>query len=67
MKIWIIKHKGADYWGNYRHSREIEITDNGETKTIYADLCFYRKKDAVLYMKAKLDTALEYYEVVGKE
>jgi len=66
MKIWLIKYKGADYWGNYRHSREIEIDNNGKTTTVYADLCFYRKKDAVLYLKAKLGEAAEFYEVVGK-
>jgi hypothetical protein len=66
VKIWIIKHRGADWWGNYRHSREIEITDNGETRTIYADLCFYRKKDAELYLKAKMGEATEFYEVTGK-
>lgn len=66
MKVWVIKHKGPDYWGNYRHTREIEISDHGKLTTVYADLCFYRKKDAVLYMKAELGTALEFYEVVGK-
>lgn len=66
MKIWVIKSKGADYWGNYRLSREITIDDNGEEKTIYADLYFYRKKDALLYLKASYGEAVEYYEVVGK-
>lgn len=61
MKVWLIKHKGADYWGNYRMDREITLS-NG-TK-MYAQLCFYRKKDA----KAYLET-MEYkdlYEIVGK-
>ena len=61
MKIWVIKHKGADYWGNYTPEKELELPDG---TTLYAQLCFYRKKDAVAYLKAK--NYHEYYEVVGK-
>lgn len=61
MKIWLIKRKGADYWGNYTPSHDIELTDG--TK-MYAQLCFYRKKDAVAYLKAK--DYNEFFEVVGK-
>ena len=61
MKIWLIKHKGADYWGNYVNNLEIELTDGNK---IYAQYCFYRKKDAVAYLKAR--DYPEIYEVVGK-
>lgn len=68
MKIWVIKRKGADYLGSYPLQREITITENGTDKTIYADTCFYRKKDAELYLKAKLGDYAEYFfEVVGKQ
>ena len=61
MKIWVIKRKGADYWGNYMPDKELELSDG---TTMYAQLCFYRKKDAVKYLKAK--EYPEFYEVVGK-
>lgn len=63
MKIWVIKHKGADYWGNYRMDREITLSD--ET-VIYAQLCFYRKKDALKYLNTLDDSYKDSYEVVGK-
>jgi len=58
MNIWLIKHKGANYWGNYMHDKEITIDD----KTLYAQLCFYRRKDAQAYLKALLYA--EFYEVI---
>ena len=61
MKIWLIKHTGADWFGNYRHDREIELADGS---ILYSQLCFYRKKDAVAYLKTL--TYPEFYEVVGK-
>lgn len=61
MKIWLIKHKGADWWGNYRNDYEITLEDG--TK-IYSQLCFYRKKDALAYLKTR--SYPEYLEVVGK-
>lgn len=60
MKIWLIKRKGADYWANYMMDYELTV---GEDK-MYAQLCFYRKKDAVAYLKAK--SYKNFYEVVGK-
>lgn len=60
MKIWLVKHKGADYWGNYTHT--VLMTVDG--KEVYGQVCFYRKKDAVAYLK-EMDYP-EYYEVVGK-
>lgn len=62
FKVWLIKRKGADYWGNYFPSMEFELP-NGDT--VYAQKCFYRKKDAVAYMKAK--GYPDFYEVVGKQ
>ena len=59
MNIWLIKHKGANYWDNYIMDREITLTD--DTK-FYAQLCFYRRKDAQAYLKAK--NYPEFYEVV---
>ena len=58
MNIWLIKYKGANYWGNYIHDREITIDD----KTFYAQLCFYRRKDAQAYLKAL--SYAEFYEVI---
>ena len=58
MNIWLIKHKGANYWGNYMHDTEITIDD----KTLYAQLCFYRRKDAQAYLKAL--SYSEFYEVI---
>ena len=58
MNVWLIKHKGANYWGNYTHDREITIDD----KIFYAQLCFYRRKDAQAYLKAKEYS--DFYEVV---
>lgn len=63
MKLWVIKRKGADYWGNYMHSREIEYSDG---TTTYAQLCFYRKKDAVKYLNTNYEKVKDYFEVVGK-
>lgn len=62
MKIWIIKNKGKNWFGNMLCTHAVSI----EGKTIaYAQLCFYRKKDAVLYMKQEYKH--DFYEVVGAE
>ena len=61
MKIWVIKRKGGDWWGNYMPDKKITI---GE-QAIYAQLCFYKRKDAVLFLGT-----MEYpdsYEIVGKK
>lgn len=59
MKIWIIKHKGKNWWGNMGLDNEIS---DGNT-TVNSQPCFYRRKDALWYMKTKKYT--EFYEVVG--
>ncbi len=59
MHFWILKHKGADYWGNYMHSYEITFNDN---EKVWADLIFYRRKDAQKYLKSK--EYGQYYEVM---
>ena len=48
MTVYLIKHTGADYWGNYRHSNELTFNDG---TTIYTQECFYRLKDAKKYLK----------------
>lgn len=58
MTIYVIKHKGADWWGNYRHSYEIDFSDDS---TIYAEYCFFRLKDAKKYLETR--TYPELYEV----
>ncbi len=60
MKIWLIKHKGADYWVKYMPDYNITINNT----EINAQLCFYRKKDAQAYLDTK--SYKEFYEVVGK-
>jgi len=61
MKIWIIKHQGKSWWGNLTHDKEIELSDGS---IIYAQFCFYRKKDAIKIMKTYHN---EYLEVVSAE
>ncbi len=48
MNIWLVKRKGANYFGNYDVSTEIEF---GDGTTIYAMKAFYRRKDAQKYIK----------------
>ena len=62
MKIWLIKHKGANWWGNFLHEREIEFPDG---EKIYSQNCFYRKKDAVKYRNS--GRYHEFFEVVSAE
>ena len=59
MNFWVIKHKGADYWGNYMHDYELTFQDDSK---VWAQLVFYRRKDAQKYLKNK-DYG-EYYEVM---
>lgn len=61
MRIYLIKIKGAVYWGNFRPEREIKFSDG---KKIFADLCFFRKKDAHKYLHT-LGYCKEFQEVVG--
>ena len=58
MNVWLIKYRGANYWYDYIHDREITIDD----KTFYAQLCFYRRKDAQAYLKEK--SYAEFYELL---
>ena len=58
MIVYLIKHKGADYWGNYRHSTEIEFSDG---QTIYAYKAFHRLKDAKKYLVTLSHP--EFYEI----
>ena len=58
MIIYTIKYKGANYWGNYRHSSEIEFNDG---TTIYSDRYFFRLKDAKKYLNS-LDYK-DFYEI----
>ena len=62
MKIWIIKRNGKTWWGNLLHSHELTYEDNDKA---YAQLCFYRKKDAVKFLRTYRYP--EFYEVVGAE
>lgn len=58
INIWLIKHKGANHWGNYMHNYELTI----DNKPLYAQLCFYRRKDAQAYLKTL--SYPEFYEVI---
>jgi hypothetical protein len=44
MKIWILKRRGKNWIGNMPLSSEL-------SNKFYADYCFYRKKDAIEYLK----------------
>ena len=57
MTIYVIRHTGANYRLNYRHSYEITINED----TIYADLYFYRLKDAKKYLETL--KYKEFYEI----
>lgn len=61
MKVWLIKRKGKSWWGNMEMAYSLNI---GKEK-MYAQLCFYRRKDAVLYLKS-IDHS-EYWEVISAE
>jgi hypothetical protein len=61
MKIWIIKRKGPNWWGNMLHSTTITLLP--KKKEFYAQYCFYKRKDAKAYLNAMRHK--EYYEVVG--
>jgi hypothetical protein len=63
MRVYIIKHKGANYWGNYRHDTEITFPNNGGT--IYAGRYFFRKKDAKKYLGE--EKYKEFFEIVPFE
>lgn len=59
MNLWLVKRTGADWWGNYMHDRELTFTDD---TTVYAQMAFYRRKDATKYLKTL--TYPEFYEVI---
>lgn len=61
MKVWLIKHRGKNWFGNMEHSHSVEI---GKDK-FWAQLCFYRKKDATSYLHAKLGDNKKHWHVVG--
>lgn len=58
MTVYIIKHKGADWWGNYRHDRKITISN---TK-IYVSNVFFRLKDAKLFLETYGENK-KYFEI----
>lgn len=60
MRIYFVKHKGANTWQNINLDREIVFSD---LTKIYAGLMFFRKKDAKKYLASK--SYSEFYEVVG--
>jgi hypothetical protein len=60
MRVFIIKHKGANTWGNMFFDRELTFSDGN---TIHAGMLFFRKKDAQAYLRSL--EFKEYYEVVG--
>ena len=60
MRIWIVKHKGKNWWGNMWLNK-MEFTND---EWVWSGYCFYRKKDAVKFLKAQGEDA-EYYEIKG--
>lgn len=62
MKIYIIKHKGANTFQNLTLDFKVEFSNN---EIIYAGRYFWRKKDAKTYLKTYAYP--EFYEVVGCE
>ena len=47
MKVYFLKRKGKNTWGNMPCSKELTYPD---TTKVYADLLFYRKKDAQVHL-----------------
>lgn len=47
MKLYIVKRKGANWWGNLLLYNTIEFSDGSY---IYYEKCFHRKKDAKKYL-----------------
>lgn len=60
MRVFLIKHKGANAWYNVHLDREFTFTD--DTK-ILTGILFLRKKDAVSYLQTIPSPSN--YEVVG--
>jgi hypothetical protein len=60
MRIYIIKHKGANIWQNTVTEQRIKINNEIE---ILAGYSFFRKKDALKYLKTFKYS--EFFEVVG--
>ncbi len=66
MKLWIIRHKGKPTWGNY-------IGPMVEQETIYEGHCiwrgafFFRKKDAIAFLKTKPNDYHDLYCIVSVE
>ncbi len=66
MKIYLIKYKGANWWGNFvTLSSKITIKYEKEEKISWVGKYFFKKKDAKLYLKT-----FEYvdnYEIISCE
>lgn len=62
MKVYLLKRIGKTWFGNMEHSHTVE-TNNGK---FWAQLCFYRKKDAELYRKS-MGEHYKYWEVVSAD
>ncbi len=63
MKVWIIKHKGKTWWGNLvGYTSEVSFSDG---TAVYAGKYFFKKKDALRFMKTW--EYHEFYEVVSAE
>jgi len=62
MKIWLIKHKGKTWWGNFLLDHKIS---QGDKEIGYAQFFYFRKKDAEL-VRAMMSHD-EFYEVVSAE
>jgi len=60
MRVFIIKHKGANIWQNIYFDKEITFSDGNK---IHAGKLFFRRKDAEYYLKSLENN--EYLEVVG--
>lgn len=60
MRVFIIKHKGATIWQNMYFNEEITFSDGNK---INVGKLFFRKKDALAYLKALEYN--EFYEVAG--
>ena len=62
MRAFIIKRKGKTWFGNMLHNYKISINDN----TFYADLIFYKKKDAKIFLKTEFSKDIQdMFEIIG--
>lgn len=62
MKIWVIKHKGKTWWGNFIGILNYEMAVGSEK--VSSGMFFYRRKDAKKCLEA---TGNEFLEVVSAE